>query len=334
MTVEAPARNATMKAVVHHRYGAPDVLELSEIEKPALEDNGVLVRVHVASLNRLDWYGLNGTPWVGRVAMGWRRPKDPRIGVDFAGTVEAVGKDVTRFRPGDEVFGGRTGALAEYVHVLEDRAIAPKPAGITFEQAATIPVAGLTALQALRDKGQLQAGQKVLVHGASGGVGTFAVTLAKELGAEVTAVCSTANVDIARSLGADHVVDYTREDVTRSGRRYDLVVDVAGGRSWSAFKRILAPEATFVIVGGPKKSRLLGPIGGMARLRLGAIGSRRKVIFFIAKMPPEDLTYLAELVDSGRATPVIDRRYELSEVADALRYMGDGHPRGKVVVSI
>jgi NADPH:quinone reductase-like Zn-dependent oxidoreductase len=266
--------------------------------------------------------------------MGLRRPKTERLGADFAGTVEAVGKTVTQFRPGDEVFGGRDGAFAEYVCVREERAIVPKPANVTFEEAAAVPIAALTALQGLRDQGRLQPGQRVLVNGASGGVGTFAVQIAKALGAEVTAVCSTRNVELVRSLGADHVVDYTREDFTRSDRRYDLLLDVAGSKSWPDCRRVLEPHATLVIVGAPKGNRLFGPLGHVLRLRLGALRGSQKAVFFIAKFNKPDLLYLQELLATGQVKPVIDRRYELSEIADALTYLGEGHARAKVVLTI
>jgi NADPH:quinone reductase-like Zn-dependent oxidoreductase len=323
-----------MKAAVRDRYGSPDVVELREIERPAPADDEVLVRVRAASVNAADWYGMTGTPYVGRAAMGLRKPKSNRLGTDFAGKVEAVGKDVTQFRPGDEVFGGRTGAFAEYVCVREDRAVVPKPANVTFEQAAAVGVAGLTALQGLRDKGQLQPGQKVLINGASGGVGTFAVQIAKALGAEVTAVCSTRNVDLVRSLGADQVIDYTREDFTRSDRRYDLMFDVAGSRSWSECRRVLNPQATLVIVGAPKGNRLIGPLSRIVRLRVASLRSRQKAVFFIAKFNKPDMAVLRDLLEAGKVTPVIDRRYELSEIADALRYLGEGHAQGKIVITV
>ena len=323
----------TMQAAIRDRYGPPDVLELQEIEKPELADDGVLVRVRAASLNRADWYGLMGRPLAGRVMMtGVLKPTSKLLGVDFAGTVEAVGKDVTEFRPGSEVFGGRNGALAEYVCVRVG--VALKPATVTFEEAAAVPVAALTALQGLRDKGQIQPGQHVLVNGASGGVGTFAVQVAKAFGAEVTAVCSSRNVDLARSLGADHVVDYTREDFTRSDRRYDLMLDVAGSRSWSECKRVLTPEATVVVAGAPMGNRLLGPLGHVARFRLAALRSSQKVVFFIARFNRPDVEILRELLEAGKLTPVIDRRYELSAIADAFRYIGEGHARGKVVITV
>jgi len=251
--------------------------------------------------------------------MGLLKPKQQAIGTDFAGTVDAVGKDVTQFRPGDEVFGGRTGAFAEYVCVREERAVVLKPANLTFEQAAAVPVAALTALQGLRDKGQIQPGHKVLINGASGGVGPFAVQIAKSFGAEVTGVCSTRNVDLVRSIGADHVIDYTREDFTRSDRSYDLVFDVAGSRSWSECRRVLNPQATLVIVGAPKGSRLMGPLSHVVKLRLASVRSSQKAVFFIAKFNKPDLAILRELLEAGTVAPVIDRRYELSEIADALR---------------
>ncbi len=323
-----------MKAAVRDRYGSPDVVELREIDRPVADDDDVLVRVRAASVNPADWYGVTGTPYVGRAQMGLRRPKEQRLGVDFAGTVEAVGKDVTQFRPGDEVFGGKTGAFAEYVCVREERAVVPKPADVTFEQAAAVGVAGLTALQGLRDMGQIQPGQQVLINGASGGVGTFAVQIAKALGAEVTGVCSTRNVELVRSIGADHVVDYTREDFTRSDRRYDLLLDVAGSRSWSECRRVLNPQATLVMVGAPKGTRLLGPLSHIAALKLAAVRGGQKAVFFVAQFNKPDLEVLRDLLETGAVTPVIDRRYALSEIADAFRYLGEGHAQGKIVVTV
>jgi NADPH:quinone reductase-like Zn-dependent oxidoreductase len=322
-----------MKAVVRAQYGSPDVLELRELERPDPADDEVLVRVRAASLNRADWYSLNGRPYVARPTEGLRAPKSERLGVDFAGTVEAVGKDVASFRPGDEVFGGKDGAFAEFVCVREERAIVPKPPNVTFEQAAAVGVAGLTALQGLRDKGGLQPGQKVLVNGASGGVGTYAVQVAKALGAEVTAVCSSRNVEQARSLGADDVVDYTAEDFTRSGRRYDLVFDVAGSRSWSQLKRILEPEATVVLVGGSMSNRWLGPLGHVVRTSLASLPGSRKTAFFIAKFNKPDLEVLRGMLEAGQLTPVVERQYPLADVAEAFRYLGEGHARAKVVLT-
>jgi NADPH:quinone reductase-like Zn-dependent oxidoreductase len=323
-----------MRAVVRDRYGAAvEVLKLAEVEKPELADDGVLVRVCVASVNRLDWYTMTGRPYVARViGMGVRRPKDRMLGVDFSGTVEAVGKQVSEFRPGDEVFGTRSGSFAEYVSVQVG--VAHKPANLTFEEASAVPVAAITALQGLRDKGQVRPGDQVLVNGASGGVGTFAVQIAKALGAEVTAVCSTRNVEQARVLGADHVIDYTRDDFTRSGRRYDVLFDNAGSRSWWACRRVLAPEATVVLVGGPKHNRLLGPLGHVGGMVLGSAFSRRKAVFFMADVNRADLGVLRELIEAGRVRPVVERRYELSDVGDGLDYMGEGHAQGKIVVTI
>src|SRR6266508_3981495 len=327
MAATATERATTMQAIVRDRYGSPDVLDLQEVEMPELADDGVLVRVRAALVNPVDWHDVTGTPWIARPVTGLRGPKGSRVtGRDFAGTVEAVGKDVTDLHPGDDVFGGKSGggSFAEYVSVPME--VARKPAHLTFEGAAAVPVAALTALQGLRDHAQLQPGQKVLVNGASGGVGTFAVQIAKALGAEVTAVCSTRNVEQARSLGADHVIDYTREDFTRSGRRYDAILDVAGSKSWSQCRRVLNPNATLVIVGGPKGS-LLGPLGHIAKVRLAALRGSQKAVFFIANFNGPDMGVLRELLESGQVKPVVEKRYELGEVADALRYMGEGHAR-------
>ncbi len=323
-----------MKALTQARYGPPDVLELREVDKPVPADDEALVRIHAASVNPADWYSTSGIPYVARPAVGLRGPRQQALGIDFAGTVETVGKAVTEFRSGDEVFGGRNGAFAEYVAVRQDRAVVSKPAHVTFEEAAAVPVAALTALQGLRDKGRLQPGQQVLVNGASGGVGTFAVQIAKALGAEVTAVCSTRNVDTARSLGADHVVDYTHEDFTQSDRRYDLMLDIAGSRSWSECKRVLKPRAILVLVGAQKGGRLLGPLGHIAKVRLAAIRSGRKVVFFVAKITKADLLVLRDLLESGKVKPVIDKRFELNDIADAFRYLGEGHAQGKIVVVV
>jgi NADPH:quinone reductase-like Zn-dependent oxidoreductase len=320
-----------MKAIVCSKYGSPDVLKLEDVEAPATADDLVLVRVRAASVNPADWYGVSG-PLIVRPSTGLLKPRSDRTGIDFAGTVESVGKDVSHVRPGDEVFGARSGALAEFVTVRD--AVVPKPPNISFEEAAAVPVAAITALQGLRDKGQLQAGQKVLINGASGGVGTFAVQIAKVLGAEVTGVCSTRNVELVRSLGADHVVDYTREDFTRSDRRYDLLLDVAGSRSWSELRRVLTPQATVVIVGAQKR-KVLGPIGHIVRLRVASLlrGSQ-KAVFFIAKTNRADMEILRELLESGKVKPVVDRRYDLADTADAFRYLGEGHAQGKIVVTL
>jgi NADPH:quinone reductase-like Zn-dependent oxidoreductase len=315
---------------VRDSYGGPEVLALADVEKPGVGDREVLVRVAAVSLNRADWYAVTG-PYVGRPQTGLRRPKTRQLGADFAGTVEAVGADVTEFRPGDEVFGGQSRAFAEYVAV--ESGVALKPTHLSFEEAAAVPMAGITALQGLRDKGNLQPGQHVLVNGASGGVGTFAVQIAKALGAEVTAVCSSGNVEAARSLGADHVVDYTAADFTRSGQRYDLIFDVAGNRSWSQCKRVLTPKGTLVLVGGPQ-NRVVGPLGHVARVLLAALPSRRRAVFFIADVTQPDMDNLRQLLESRAVTPVVERRYDLDHIADALGYLGQAHAKAKLVVSL
>jgi NADPH:quinone reductase-like Zn-dependent oxidoreductase len=322
-----------MRAIVRDTYGQADTLRLEEIDPPELEADGVLVRVRACSVNPVDWHTMLGWPYLVRTQGGLRRPKRRQLGVDFAGTVEAVGTDVADFRSGDEVFGVRSGAFAEYVCAKD--AIALKPSNVTFEQAAAVPVAAVTALQGLRDKGQLEPGQRVLVNGASGGVGTFAVQIAKWLGAEVTGVCSTRNVELVRSLGAVHVVDYTREDFTRGGARYDLLLDVAGGRSWPELTRVLTPNATLVMAGGPKVNRLIGVSARhLIRLRWASLIGSRRALVFLARPNRADLELLAELLEAGTVRPVIDRQYELSEVPDALRYLGEGHARGKVVITV
>jgi len=317
-----------MKAVVYYNYGSPDVLKCEEIEKPTAGDNEVLIKVRAASVNPLDRFFMRGTPIV-RILPGLRKPKVTRLGVDVAGQVEAVGRNVTQFKPGDEVFGVCRGAFAEYVCAVEDK-LALKPANISFEDAAAVPVAALTALQGLRDKGRIQPGHKVLVDGASGGVGTFAVQIAKSFGAEVTAVCSTRNVDTARSLGADHVIDYTREDFTQSGQRYDLILGANAYHSIFDYRRALSRNGIFVMVGGGwiqiLQAMLLGPF-------LSWIGSK-KVRFFIAKINTKDLDFLKDLLEAGKVVPVIDRRYPLSDVAEALRYLKEGHAQGKVVITV
>ena len=319
-----------MKAVVYEAYGPPEVLKIVEIEKPEVADDEVLVRVRASSVNMAEWYGMTGL-FLARLGGGLVRPKDTRLGTDFAGVVEVVGKDVSNFKPGDEVFGGSNGAYAEYVTVGKE--IAPKPASITFEEAAAVPMAGLTALQGLRDYGKIQPGQKVLINGASGGVGTFAVQIAKAFGAEVTAVCSTRNIECAHWLGADHVVDYTREDFTRSGQKYDLLFDVVGSRSWSAYRRVLKPNATVVLVGGPR-TPVIGPLGHMLKMRLASLGSGRKVVFFVARFTPEDLMALKDLLETGRVKPLVERTYPLAQIAEAMHHLGTGHAQGKIVISM
>jgi NADPH:quinone reductase and related Zn-dependent oxidoreductases len=322
-----------MKAIVYQKYGSPDVLELQEVDKPVIADDQLLVRVYASSLNMGEWHAMTGL-YVARPSTGWRKPKDPWLGVDFAGVVEAVGSSVTQFKPGDEVFGGRNGAFAEYVAIREQRAVVLKSPKLTFEQAASIPVAALTALQGLRDKGQIQPGQKVLINGASGGVGTFAMQLAKVFGAEVTAVCSTKKVDLMRSLGADHVVDYTREDFTRNGQRYDLILDIAGSRSWSEYKRVLKPNATFVLIGSSKTNRVLGPLNHILKVKLASLRATQKVIFFIANLNKADLSFIQELIETGKVNPVIERTYPLRNLPEAMRYLGTGHVQGKLIVTM
>ena len=329
----APAN--PMKAILHCEYGGPEVLTLADVEKPTPTDNQILVRVRAASLNPLD-LTIRG-PWLLRPMFGMRKPKETRLGVDYAGTVEAVGKNVTQFKPGDEVFGGRKGAIAEYVCALADRAVVPKPANMTFEQAAAVPVAAITALQGLRDKGKIQSGQKVLVNGASGGVGTFAVQIAKSFGTEVTGVCSTRNVDLVRSIGADHVIDYTKEDFTNGAQRYDLIFDLIGNHSFSERRRVLNPNGICVMagVGGAgwhdgMGMRLAGELNAYVRSRF----VREKFVAYIAAFNKADMTILADLMQSGKMTPVIDKTYKLSDVPAALQYLEQGHARGKVVITV
>jgi NADPH:quinone reductase-like Zn-dependent oxidoreductase len=311
-----------MKAIVSHKYGE---LALEEIDKPEIDADRALVRVHAASANPLDYHEVRGKPYVGRVMLGLRRPKQSRRGVDAAGVVEAVGENVTELAPGDEVFGQCRGAFGEYVRGTEETLVA-KPARLTFEQAATLPVAGLTALQAVRDLGGVKAGQRVLINGASGGVGTFAVQIAKALGAEVTGVCSARNVELVRSIGADHVVDYTSADFTRSGKKYDLIVNVVAGRSTRDLKRVLAADGRLVFVSAALPQMLGAMLLG--RFRGG------KVVGFISNPTKERLLFLKELVDDEKVTPVIDRTYTLTEVPEAIRYLETERARGKVVVTV
>lgn len=330
----SPAGSATMRAVVLGCYGPPAVLEVALVDKPALADDRMLVRVHAAAVNPLDWHYMRGEPYIMRMESGLGRPVVARLGVDYAGTVEAVGSQITRFKPGDRVFGGRTGAFAEYVSVSESGAVAPMPAGVSFEQAASVPIAAVTALQALRDKGQLQAGQKVLINGASGGVGTFAVQLAKHFGGDVTGVCSTRNVELVRSIGADHVIDYTREDFTQGDARYDLIIDNVGNHSLLAVRRVLAPEGTYVIIGGPSKGKWLDPLTTSLKAYALSPFVSQKVGLILAQLNATDLTLLADLVQSGTLTPVIDRRYALDEVPEAIEYLETGRARGKIIVNV
>jgi len=322
-----------MKAIVHCDYGSPDALALEDVEKPVPAADEVLVRVRAAAVNPLDWHFMRGTPYFARVEMGLRKPKGIRLGVDFAGTVESIGRNVTEFRPGDEVFGGRTGAFAEYVSVRADRAVVQKPPNVTFEQAAAVPIAAITALQGLRDKGQLQRGQKVLINGASGGVGTFAVQIAKAFGAEVTGVCSTKNVELVRSLGADRVIDYTREDFTKSGQRYDLILDNVGNHSLLECRRALTPRGRYVLVGGPS-GRWLDPLPRALEAFLLSRFVSQDMGMFLAELNKKDLNLLNDLMQAGKVRPVVDRRYRLGEVPAAIGYLEQGHARGKVVITM
>jgi NADPH:quinone reductase-like Zn-dependent oxidoreductase len=322
-----------MKAIVYRCYGSTDVLKFENIEKPAIEDDQVLVKVHAASVNPLDWHFMRGSPYFMRLMSGLGRPKESRLGVDFAGTIEAVGSGVTRFKPGDEVFGGTTGAFADYVTVGEDRAVVLKPANATFQQAAAVPVAAITALQALRDKGKIRAGQKVLINGASGGVGTFAVQIAKAFGAEVTGVCSGRNVEMVRAIGADHVIDYTQENYTKGDRRYDLIVDNVGNHSLLANKQVLNPDGILVMVGGSGGEWLdpfVRPVGAL----LLSPFVKPKFEMILARLRREDLDILGDLIRAGQLTPVIDRIFPLSEVPAAIQYSEDGHARGKIIIDL
>lgn len=319
-----------MRAITRAAYGSPDVLRFEEVTTPQPKDDEVLIRVHAASVNAADWHLLRGEPFLVRFAFGLTKPKNGLLGGDVAGLVEAVGKDVTRFKPGDEVFGEiPPGSFAEYACARAEL-LAPKPARLSFEEAAAVPMAALTALQGLRDKGRIQPGQRVLIHGASGGVGTFAVQIAKALGADVTAVCSATKMDLARSLGADHVIDYAREDVTRGKQRYDLILVANGDRSPSDYKRALGPRGVLVVAGGSMKqlfrAMLFSPF--MSR------SDGQKLFVLAAKANQKDLAFVAQLIEDGKVAPVIDRRYPLPQAPDAIRYVEAGHARGKVVIIV
>jgi NADPH:quinone reductase-like Zn-dependent oxidoreductase len=321
-----------MKAMVYAEYGSPDVLEHREIEKPVVKDAEALVRVYASSINLLDWHFLTGDPFLARIMSGLFKPKHQVLGIDFSGRVEVVGASVTQFQPGNEVFGSTSnGCFAEYVCVSEEEVVS-KPDNITFEDAAAVPGAAIPALQALRDYGQIQPGQKVLINGASGGVGTFAVQIAKSFGAEVTGVCSARNLDMVRSIGADQVIDYTREDFTQSGPRYDLIIDNVGNRSVSDLKRTLSPQGICVIIGYSSPGLLL------QHMLLGTLvsmtGSKKIGLLGEAKPNKKDLVFTAELLEAGKVVPVIDRRYPLSETAEAIRYLEEGHARGKVIITV
>jgi NADPH:quinone reductase-like Zn-dependent oxidoreductase len=332
-TASCRQRGTPMKAAVYTRYGPPDVVQVTDVGEPSPNDNEVLIKVCAASVNPYDWHFMRGTPYVVRIVAGMRKPKVTKLGADVAGQVEAIGRNVTQFKPGDQVFGICKGAFAEYACASES-ALVMKPDNVTFELAACVPIAGLTALQGLRDKGRVQHGQRVLINGASGGVGTFAVQIAKSFGAEVTGVCSTRNMVMVRSIGADQVIDYTREDFTKSGQRYDVFFDCIGQHSLSACRRVLNSKGIYVGAGGPSDRWMIGPIVRLIKsLVLSAFGSQ-KLSGLLAKANKEDLTILRELIQAGTVTPVIDRRYTLIEVPEAIRYLEEGHARGKVVITL
>ena len=332
----SPAATSRMKAYVYRDFGSPDVLRLEDVDKPVPNDNQLLIRIHGVSVNPLDWHYMEGTPYLGRLfEFGILKPANQRLGVDYAGTVEAVGKNVTQFKPGDEVYGNRFGAFAEYI-CATDKALALKPANLTFEQAASIPVAAVTALQGLRDKGKLQPGQKVLINGASGGVGTFAVQIARTMGAEVTGVCSGRNVELVRSLGAAHVFDYTKEDFTKSGQRYDLIIDNVGNRSVLEYTRVLNPQGRLVMIGGggPEDQGYIGPLIKPLKMVVLKRFLTQEVGGMLAQMNQKDLTILADLIQNGKITPVIDKTYSFNQLPEAMRYLETGRARGKVVVTV
>lgn len=319
-----------MRAIVRDRYGSPDVLAVGDVDKPEVGDDTVLVRVHATSINAHDWHMLRGKPYIARLEEGVRRPKTAVLGLDVAGVAEEVGRNVTHVKRGDRVFGSRSGAFAEYI---TGRTMVQMPAGVTFEQAAAVPTAGQTALQALRDHGRLEAGQRVLVNGAGGGVGGLAVQIAKALGAEVTAVTRTQSLEMVRSIGADEVIDHAREDFTRRGRRYDLIVDAGGNRSLARTRRVLKAGGTLVLV-APGPGQWIGPLIRIAGAALTSRMSNHAVRFFIATPNREDLTFLGELMEAGKLTPVIDRSYRFDEIPEAVRYVESGRVQGKVVITV
>ena len=322
-----------MKAIVYHRYGSPDVLQLEEIEKPVVADDAVLIRVRAAAVNPYDWHFVRGIPYFMRLVVGLRVPKRNGLGVDFAGEVEAVGKDVTEFQPGDEVYGMADGAFAEYLAAPQS-AIARKPSNLTFEQAAAVPLAALTALQGLRDSGELQAGQRVLIIGASGGIGTFAVQIAKDMGAHVTGLCSTPNLELVRSLGADEVIDYTRQDFTQSGQKFDVILQLGGTDSPARCRRALTPKGKLVLSSGESNGRWIGPLDRIIQASLLNPFVSQSLVDLGTKRSQSDLEYLKAMIEAGKLTPIIDRVQPLSEVPDAIRYVEKAHSRGKVVITV
>ncbi len=322
-----------MKAIVQDEYGSPVTLHLRDVAKPEPGDKEVLIRVHAAAVHAGDWYLMQGNPYLMRLLFGFRKPRNGVPGWDVAGTVEAIGKDVTRFRPGDEVFGSCRATCAEYT-IAREKSLAPKPANLSFEQAAGLAISGLTALQGLRDKGEVQPGQKVLINGASGGIGTYAIQIGKVLGAEVTGVCSTANVELVKSLGADHVVDYTAEDFTESGEHYDVIFDNVGNHSLSQIRKALTPKGILIPNGGGRGGRVLGAAGASLKELVVSLFVRHKLRPFVSTTKTDDLLALADLVAAGKVTPVVDRTFPLAETAAALTHVGEGHARGKVVIVV
>ena len=322
-----------MKAAVHRCYGPPEVVSIEDVEKPRLDADEVLVKVQAAAVNPLDWHTMRGSPYFMRLGSGIGAPDDIRLGVDFSGTVEAVGADVTRFKPGDEVFGGAGGAFAQYLTIREDRALALKPENVSFAEAASVAIAASTALQALRDQGGLRGGQKVLINGASGGVGTFAVQIAKHFGAEVTGVCSTRNVEMVRSIGADRVFDYTKENYTESDERYDLIVDMVGNHPILANKRVLKPGGSYVVVGGPK-GNWFGPMMGALKSAIVSPFVDEQLGMMLAELRQDDLKTLGALMQSGEVVPVIDRHYGFNELPAAIEYSEQGRARGKIIIDM
>jgi len=331
MTPDMTTQQETMRAIVHDRYGPPEVLELKEIAKPEIGADQVLVKVHASSVNPADWHTMKGTPFLVRMTSGLTKPKRTTAGMDVAGTVEAVGKNVERLQPGDEVFGESGGTFAEYAAVPE-RLLELKPANASFDEAGAVGVAAFTALQGLRDHGKVKAGDSVLINGASGGVGTFAVQIAKALGAEVTAVCSTRNVDQARAIGADHVIDYTNEDFTMTEERFDVILDCVGLRPLSDTNRLLSPDGIYVAVGAPKS--MVRIIPRIAKMMLGSRFGSHQTVFFIANANRDDLVVLRDMIESGKVTPVIDRTYPLEETGAAMAYLGEGHAQAKIAITV
>lgn len=331
----AAAPGEKMKAVVYCDYGTPDVLTVMDIAKPVPNDNQLLVKVHAASVNPYDWHFIRGTPYIMRLGNGLRKPASSRVGVDFAGTVEAVGKNVTQFKPGDEVFGGKTGAFAEYLCVSE-KGVTSKPNNISFEQAGSIQIAGMTALQALRTKAKIQPGERVLINGASGGVGTFAVQIGKVLGAHVTGVCSMRNVEMVRSLGADEVIDYTKEDFANSGKQWDVILDNVPNHSLADCRRVLTPKGKYIMIGGggPDDGRWIGPFARVIKIMLLKPFISQEMGMMISEPSKEDQTFLADLMRAGKVKPVIDKTYPLHQLPDAIRYLEEGHARGKVAIIV